>query len=49
MSHDWVELCRAAVADVKAVLEQMPGREERERPVGFLMASKAEEAIEYER
>jgi myo-inositol-1(or 4)-monophosphatase len=34
VSHDWVELCRAAVADVKTVLEQMPGREERERPVG---------------
>jgi len=31
---DWLELCRAAVADVKAVLAEMPSREERERPVG---------------
>jgi myo-inositol-1(or 4)-monophosphatase len=30
----WLELCRAAVADVKAVLAAMPGRDERERPVG---------------
>jgi myo-inositol-1(or 4)-monophosphatase len=30
----WLELCRAAVADVKAVLAAMPTREERERPVG---------------
>jgi myo-inositol-1(or 4)-monophosphatase len=29
----WIELCRAAVADVKAVLVAMPGRDERERPV----------------
>ena len=29
----WLELCRAAVADVKAVLAEMPGREERERPI----------------
>jgi myo-inositol-1(or 4)-monophosphatase len=32
-SH-WVELCRAAVADVKAVLAAMPSREERERVIG---------------
>lgn len=30
----WIELCRAAVADVKAVLLAMPGRDERERVVG---------------
>jgi myo-inositol-1(or 4)-monophosphatase len=30
----WLELCRAAVADVKAVLAAMPGRDERERVVG---------------
>ena len=30
----WLELSRAAVADVKAVLAQMPTREERERVVG---------------
>jgi myo-inositol-1(or 4)-monophosphatase len=30
----WLDLCRAAVADVKAVLAGMPTREERERPVG---------------
>jgi myo-inositol-1(or 4)-monophosphatase len=30
----WLELCRAAVADVKGVLAAMPGREERERVVG---------------
>jgi myo-inositol-1(or 4)-monophosphatase len=31
---DWIGLCRAAVADVKAVLAEMPGRDARERPVG---------------
>jgi myo-inositol-1(or 4)-monophosphatase len=31
----WLELCRAAVADVKAVLEQLPTRAERERVVGL--------------
>jgi myo-inositol-1(or 4)-monophosphatase len=31
---EWLELCRAAVADVKTVLAEMPGREARERPVG---------------
>jgi myo-inositol-1(or 4)-monophosphatase len=31
----WLELCRAAAADVKAVLAQMPTREERERVVGL--------------
>jgi myo-inositol-1(or 4)-monophosphatase len=30
----WLELCRAATADVKAVLARMPTREERERVVG---------------
>jgi myo-inositol-1(or 4)-monophosphatase len=30
----WLELCRAAVVDVKAVLVQMPTREERERVIG---------------
>jgi myo-inositol-1(or 4)-monophosphatase len=30
----WLDLCRAAVADVKAVLAAMPTRDERERPVG---------------
>ncbi len=30
----WLELCRAAVADVKSVLVSMPTREERARPVG---------------
>ncbi len=29
----WLELCRAAVADVEAVLREMPTREERERPI----------------
>jgi myo-inositol-1(or 4)-monophosphatase len=31
---DWTALCRAAVADVKAVLAEMPGRAARERVVG---------------
>jgi myo-inositol-1(or 4)-monophosphatase len=31
---NWLELCRAAVADVKTVLVEMPDRDERERPVG---------------
>jgi len=31
---EWLDLCRAAVADVQAVLAEMPSREERERPVG---------------
>jgi myo-inositol-1(or 4)-monophosphatase len=31
----WLELCRAAVGDVKAVLAAMPTREERERPIGL--------------
>jgi myo-inositol-1(or 4)-monophosphatase len=30
----WLELCRAAVADVKDVLAAMPSRDERERPIG---------------
>jgi myo-inositol-1(or 4)-monophosphatase len=33
-STPWLDLCRAAVADVKTVLAEMPTREERERPVG---------------
>src|SRR5436190_6388362 len=31
---EWLDLCRAAVADVQAVLAEMPSREERERHVG---------------
>jgi len=31
---NWLELCRAAVVDVKTVLAEMPDRDERERPVG---------------
>ncbi len=31
---DWLELCRAAVADVEAVLREMPTRAERERVLG---------------
>ena len=31
---DWLELCRAAVADVDAVLERLPTRAEREPVVG---------------
>ena len=31
---DWLELCRAAVADVEAVLERLPTRVEREPVVG---------------
>jgi myo-inositol-1(or 4)-monophosphatase len=31
----WLELCRAAVGDVKAVLAAMPTREERDRPIGL--------------
>ena len=30
----WLELCRAAVADVQVVLAELPSREERERRVG---------------
>jgi myo-inositol-1(or 4)-monophosphatase len=32
-AYPWVDLCRAATRDVKAVLGAMPTREERERPV----------------
>ena len=31
---DWLELCRAAVADVDAVFRAMPSRDERERVIG---------------
>jgi fructose-1,6-bisphosphatase/inositol monophosphatase family enzyme len=31
---DWLELCRAAVADVETVLERLPTRAEREPVVG---------------
>ncbi len=31
--NPWLDLCRAAAADVKEVLAAMPGREERERPI----------------
>ena len=34
MTPPWLELCRAAVADVKTVLAEMPTREEREAPIG---------------
>ena len=34
MSELWLELCRAAVADVRRVLEQLPTRAEREPVVG---------------
>ena len=34
MSDPWLELCRAAVADTRRVLETMPGRAEREPVVG---------------
>ena len=37
--NDWLELCRAAVADVKGVLAAMPAREERERPIGTARAA----------
>jgi myo-inositol-1(or 4)-monophosphatase len=33
-SHDWLGLCRAAVADVEAVLAELPTRAEREPVVG---------------
>jgi myo-inositol-1(or 4)-monophosphatase len=50
---DWLELCRAAVADVDAVLERLPTRAEREPVVGVGLGGddttaidrKAEEAI----
>jgi len=32
--NPWLEPCRAAAAEVEAVLREMPTREERERPVG---------------
>ena len=35
----WLEHCRAAVADVEAVLVARPSRDERERPVGEGMAT----------
>jgi len=34
LTDDWLELCRAAVADVDAVLERLPTRVEREPVVG---------------
>jgi myo-inositol-1(or 4)-monophosphatase len=34
MSHDWLELCRAARDDVSTVLAELPGRAEREPVVG---------------
>lgn len=33
--NDWLALSRAAATDVKAVLARMPGRDERERPIGL--------------
>jgi len=34
VTEPWLELCRAAVADVRAVLAELPGRAEREPVVG---------------
>ena len=31
---DWLELCRAAAAEVEVVLAELPTRDERERVVG---------------
>jgi myo-inositol-1(or 4)-monophosphatase len=42
----WLELCRAAVADVKVVLAEMPTRDERERPVGQGMGGDVTAAID---
>jgi myo-inositol-1(or 4)-monophosphatase len=44
--NDWLALCRAAVEDVKAVLVAMPGREERERPVGDGMGGDVTAALD---
>ncbi len=30
----WLEICRAAVAEIEGILAAMPGRDERERPIG---------------
>ena len=43
---DWAELCRAAVADVKDVLASMPGRAERERPIGQGMGGDVTAALD---
>ena len=46
----WLGLCRAAVADVKTVLAEMPTREERERPIrqgkGGDITAAIDEAVE---
>ena len=46
----WLGLCRAAVADVKTVLAEMPTREERERPIrqgkGGDVTAAIDEAVE---
>ena len=48
--NPWLDLCRAAVADVKTVLAAMPGRDEREREVrqgeGGDMTAARDEAAE---
>ncbi|HZQ04782.1 MAG TPA: inositol monophosphatase family protein [Gaiellaceae bacterium] len=47
---NWLERCRAAVADVKTVLAEMPDRDERERPIrkgkGGDMTAALDEAAE---
>ena len=42
----WLELCRAAVADVKVVLAGMPTRDERERSIGRGMGGDITAAID---
>jgi myo-inositol-1(or 4)-monophosphatase len=44
--NDWLSLCRAAVADVKTVLADMPGRDARERPVGEGMGGDVTAALD---
>jgi myo-inositol-1(or 4)-monophosphatase len=44
--NPWLDLCRAAVADVKIVLAEMPTREERERPVGEGMGGDVTAALD---
>ena len=43
---DWLELCRAAVADVEVVLERLPTRAEREPVVGAGMGGDDTTAID---
>jgi myo-inositol-1(or 4)-monophosphatase len=44
---DWLELCRAAVADVEAVLERLPTRAEREPVVGAGLGGDETTAIDH--